>query len=170
MPRSRTQKQVARRINIFYFRSDSQVRKTRRVLITLCALAAVAWIGISAIRSSPGRKSWLDPVTLTTIHNPGDLARAHTLFEKRCETCHAGEKDGAFTRTVTDQACLHCHDGAIHRDNQKKAADQSGVTMASFTLAAKDDMHPGGARSAGCVHCHTEHRGETALLGREDRN
>src|SRR5438874_1455839 len=169
MPRSRTQKQVARRINIFYFRQSSGIRRARRMLIALCALAAVLWIGISAVRSRSEKSSWLDPVTLTSIHNPGHLARPHALFENRCETCHAGEKTGAFTRTVTDQACLHCHDGSIHRDNQKKAADLSSVSLASFTLAMKDDSHPGGARSAGCVHCHTEHRGEAELLGVNNR-
>lgn len=169
MPRSRTQKQVARRIDIFYFREHSPVRRVRQGLIVLCTLAAVLWIGIAAVRSKGERSSWLDPVTLTSIHNPGHLARPHTLFENRCETCHAGEKDGAFTRTVTDAACLHCHDGAIHRDNQKKATDKSQVTLASFTLAMTDANHPGGAMSAGCVHCHTEHRGEAELLGTDNR-
>src|SRR3954466_12725542 len=166
MPRSRTQKQVARRIDIFYFRHDSAMRNFRRVLICLCAIAAIVWVGMSAMGRSGTRSHWLDPVSLTMIHNPGELAPAHAMFERQCETCHVGEKPGAYTRKVTDEACMHCHDGAIHDAHQFVAEDPSKISRKTFTLAVNDPDHkPTPMRSAGCIQCHTEHRGQVALLG-----
>lgn len=122
------------------------------------------------MRSHGKKSSWLDPLTLTSIHNPGHLAHSHAMLEERCDECHVGEKAGAFTRNVTDDACLKCHDAAIHRENQKIAKDKSGVSLASLTLAIEDVNHPFKAHSAGCVDCHTEHKGEAALLGADDHN
>jgi hypothetical protein len=172
MPRSRTQKQVARRINIFYFRDSSAMRNARRALIVLCTLAAIAWIGIAAARSQGKKSNWLDPVSLTALHNPGHLARPHARFENDCRQCHTGACDSAghYLLKVTDDACLQCHDGAIHRDNQKKAPKDGEVSRDNLVLAISDEHHPGGARSAGCVECHTEHRGDAALLGIADNN
>src|SRR5581483_11172194 len=169
---SRTQKQVARRINIFYFRSNGGIRNMRRALIALCTLAAIAWIGIAAARSQGKKSSLLDPITLTALHNPGHLARPHARFENDCGQCHTGDRDkgGHYLLKVTDDACLTCHDGAIHRDNQKKASKPGEVSRDAMVLAISDEHHPGGARSAGCVDCHTEHRGDQALLGNADNN
>lgn len=171
MPRSRTQKQVARRINIFYFRESSGVRKARRALIVLCTLAALGWIGFAAARSQGNKGSWLDPVTLTKIHNPGHLASAHASFEQQCQMCHVGVAGGKFTRNVTDQACLTCHDGSIHDEHQTIAEDPSKVSRKDFALAISDEHRSGTKlRSAGCIECHTEHRGEAALRGNDNHN
>src|SRR3954465_899103 len=171
MPRSRTQKQVARRINIFYFRENSPVRRFRQALIVLCTLAAIGWIGYAAARSQGKKTSFLDPVTLTAIHNPAPLARAHASFEQQCQMCHVGKAGGSFTRYVTDAACLTCHDGSIHDEHQTIADDPSKVSRKDFALAISDEQRSGTKlRSAGCVQCHTEHRGEAALLGNDNRN
>jgi hypothetical protein len=171
MPRSRTQKQVARRIDIFYFRSASGMRNLRRGLIAICTLGALAWIGIAAARSS-GTKSPLNLISLTSLHNPGHLARPHARFENDCAKCHQGEQDawGHYRLKVTDEACLQCHDAAIHRQNQKKSPGDGAVSREAIVLAISDEHHPGGARSAGCVDCHTEHRGDAALIGMHDSN
>ncbi|HEX3358958.1 MAG TPA: hypothetical protein VHS31_18410, partial [Tepidisphaeraceae bacterium] len=149
MPRSRTQKQVARRIDIFYFRKDSAIRNLRRALICICAIVAALWIGIGAMSHGQG-KSLLDKLTLTSMHNPGHVAAPHAMFEKQCQTCHVGEKPGQYTRTVTDEACLHCHDGAIHDAHQFITDDPSKISRQTFTLAVNDLTHtPVPIRSAG---------------------
>src|SRR4051812_1245753 len=120
MPRSRTQKQVAKRIDLSYFKKPNALRRARRALIALCLIAPLAWLGATSLRVKNGKVSLLD-----TIHNPGHVARAHAMFENDCRACHTGNgDDGKFTLTVTDAACLKCHDGALHDANQKLAADE----------------------------------------------
>ena len=171
MPRTRTQKQIAKRIDIWYFRRPSAMRALRRALIVGCVLIAALWIGITAFGHRTEHGSWLDPITPSMIHNPGRVARVHASFETRCEDCHTGEKPGQYTRNVTDAACLKCHDGAIHDEHQFVADDPAKVSRKTFALALSDPMHPiVPRRSAGCVDCHTEHKGESQLLGGDNQN
>src|SRR5213082_71880 len=127
MARSRTTKSLAKRIDLAYFRHPGALRRLRTILIVLMGLASLAWIIPNMIRRND------------SVHNPGPLASVHTNIQN-CAQCHVNS-NSRFFKTVTDQACLQCHDGAIHHPNQT-------------SLISTDR-----AQSSDCAKCHIEHRG-----------
>lgn len=143
MPGERKTKTVAKRIDLSYIKQPSPLRTLRRTLVIVCALAAVAWGG------------WAMLVRGERLYNPGPVAAVHAMFENNCEACHqgAGGKGGSFIKSVTDAACLKCHDGAIHSDKQT-------------SLVSLEAGKP--AMSSNCTTCHVEHKGHDALAGTSD--
>lgn len=89
------------------------------------------------------------------VHDPGPLADAHRQWQNDCRRCHDGADVGGIWKNtslaVSDSACLQCHDGAIHTQNQ-----------AHFASADK-------SRSSNCVACHIEHKGGAALAANQDQ-
>src|SRR5271170_6515368 len=131
MALQRTQKGLAKRIDQTYYQKSSPWRRTRKSLVFLCCLAAVLYI---VFAMGTGRAQ--------SIHNPGNLMPAHASFQNNCEKCHQGT-GSSFSLVVTDQACLKCHDAAIHNQNQKNQ-----VVLVNNVAT----------RAASCVDCHVEHR------------
>jgi hypothetical protein len=137
-------KAVAARIDPKYIRSTDRFRLLRRAAILLCCMGAlIAW-GAYARRGDP------------SIYSPGHVTFAHSMWNGDCSWCHEPEKGGGFSRTVSDNACLRCHDAAGHHPNQTRfiAASTGGP-----------DLFP---RSANCIACHVEHRGHELLRGGTD--
>jgi hypothetical protein len=152
MARVRKTKQIAQRIDPTYFAKSHPWRRMRKSIIFLCSALAIAYVAfaIGAGRLGEG------------VHNPGKLTSAHKMFEHDCARCHDGLADdgktpGKFSKSVSDTACLSCHQGAVHHQNQ--------ATMA--VIDTKSNPHKATA-SQSCVTCHTEHRGEAALMGKDD--
>jgi len=142
MPRIRTTKILAQRIDLSYFRRPHPFRTLRTVLIALMCLAPLVWWGAAA---AMGHRM---------IYNPGPIAAVHAMWASNCAVCHDAGGTGGFSKSVSDEACLRCHDGAIHHSNQ-------------LTLVALDvSGHP--LHSAGCAACHIEHRGRAALMASDD--
>lgn len=170
MARIRTQKGVAGRIDLNYHKQWHPWWKLRLGLVMLCTVLALGWFAFSSVRFDNGKLRLVD-----AIHNPGPVTRAHAQIEKNCNACHDGDNnndgtpDNGYWLTVSDAACIKCHDGALHHENQLVADDRAKVSLASLNLAIKDDKHAGGAMSAGCIQCHTEHRGPELLLGLDDK-
>jgi hypothetical protein len=104
------------------------------------------------------------------IYSPGHVSKAHASFENDCAQCHAGDGSDGFRKQVTDIACLTCHDGSMHHPNQLIADTPANVSRDKLTLAITDATHLplAAGRSANCVSCHTEHRGEALLAGSDD--
>lgn len=148
MPRSRTTKTIAKRIDLGYFTRPHALRTARFRAALAAALLAAVWIGAATLR--PGAR----PPLLDHVHNPGPLTAPHAMWQHECTQCHAGD-GGRFSRAVADAACLRCHDAAIHHPNQVQ-------------FVARDESHPAGQRSASCAACHVEHRGIDLLAGRHD--
>jgi predicted CXXCH cytochrome family protein len=153
----RKTKAVAQRIDLSYISQPSPLRTLRRVLVIVCALAAAAWGGFALIAKSE------------RIYNPGAVAAVHASFESECWRCHDGGRMAGgrmattaptgetshwkFSKSVSDAACLHCHQGAIHADKQ-------------ISLVSTKDGKP--AMSSDCVACHIEHKGDAAMAGMSD--
>ena len=81
MPRSRTTKKLAQRIDLNYFLEPRPLRQWR-FRLSLAALAlALAWIGWHAARRD------------NDVYSAGKLSAAHAVFSNRCSACHvtAGE-------------------------------------------------------------------------------
>jgi mono/diheme cytochrome c family protein len=140
MALSRTTKTIAKRIDLDHFRIPWGMRKANRILIASAALVAALWAGYYAFSKD------------NRIYNPGPVSAAHANFEHNCAACHTGDGHGGFDRGVADDACLQCHDGAIHHSNQ--------VTLVSGN----------GMRSSNCATCHVEHRGHAALAATGDQH
>ena len=142
MPRVRTTKALAQRIDLCYFRKPHPFRTARMALIIACCLGAVAWWAVAGTRGNAG------------IYNPGPVAQVHAMWASNCAVCHtSGDGKHRFNKTVSDDACLRCHDGAIHHPNQ------------TTLVVSSPDGH---LRAARCASCHVEHRGREALVAASD--
>lgn len=140
MARTRTTKSIAKRIDLSYHKRPHPLRTLRRTLVIACALVASAWAGLMLFARAD------------RIYNPGPLTTPHAMFENDCARCHDGGGSGKFLKSVSDSACLKCHDAAIHADRQTTFVSTGGPSKTS----------------ANCVHCHTEHKGHDAMLGTND--
>jgi hypothetical protein len=190
-------KDRAKRIDPKYIRRPQPWRRARRWLVFLFCTAVLVWLGVASFERTPEGKF----VFTAMAHNPGHVSAAHAMIEHDCLACHTGDGRGGFIKTVSDSACLKCHDAGIHSVNQTTlkaqvlpvvaasvgldpAAGAPAGATPDATAAPSDvptlpiDNHPGGLRSADCVHCHTEHQGEAALratdnsfcIGKENRD
>src|SRR3954453_7255489 len=156
MPRTKTAKSIAARLEPDYFKKRRRLRFRAAPLVVtaLCVLIAVASWGAYHFQ---GEKRG-------TLYNPGPVARAHASFENECRRCHDVEKGPRavlkngigriVANSVSDHACLTCHSASVHSPNQVQ-----------FVMAGADGH---AAQSANCPHCHIEHRGEMALRGTSD--
>jgi hypothetical protein len=127
--RTRTTKKLAQRINLNYFKTLHAIPRWRRILSLVFTAAGLGWLGWHGVSGNP------------KPYNAGPVAHAHALFGQKCVACHVSKT--GFQRTVTDQACLACHDGPIHHVEQ--------------TLAPL------------CSDCHVEHKGVLRLASTSDR-
>ena len=146
MPRTRTTKKLAQRIDLDYFKRSSPLRRWRLLLsiaAPVLALFCIAWFGIRSDRR---------------VYSAGNLSSAHAVLTKQCSVCHVSTM-GFYDKKVIDQKCLACHDGPVHHANQAFApacatchADHRGA----IKLAASSD--------ANCTQCHAnlETRGNSA--------
>jgi hypothetical protein len=128
---TRTTKELAQRINLNYFRRPTLFRRLLFVLSIAFSALGLLWIGAEHFRGKEG------------LYNPRPVASAHAVFGFNCNACHVSQA-GTFRRQVTDQACLACHDGPIHHEEQ------------TFTPA--------------CSSCHLEHQGAVRLARTDQRN
>lgn len=130
--RLRTAKTLGTRHDLNYFRYFTPFRLSRIALGLAVPVLALLWLGIAGKRS---------------FYSKGPLASAHSLFADQCSLCHTSQTAGffgvSFRRTVTDNACLSCHQAPAHQQNQ------------TFTPA--------------CSECHREHRGQVQLDHVHDR-
>jgi hypothetical protein len=131
LPRTRTTKKLAQRIDLDYFKRPSPFRRWRFLLSVAAPALAVAWIAWYGVRGD------------RRVYSAGGLSSAHAVLTRQCSACHASNA-GLLVRSVADEKCLACHDGAIHHTTQ------------SFTPS--------------CVSCHTDHRGAIRLAATGDAN
>jgi hypothetical protein len=137
LPRTRTTKKLAQRIDLDYFRRAAPLRQWR-FRLSLAALAlALVWIGWHAVRRDDA------------VYSAGKLSAAHAVFSNRCGACHVTVPGVFFRRDVSDHACLDCHDGPIHQASQ----------MFTPTCTSCHTDHRGAIRLAevsdtNCTQCH----------------
>lgn len=106
MPRVRTTKALAQRIDLNYFKRQIPLRRWRFWLCLLLPLASFLWIG------------WKLAARDYRPYSSGPLSAGHVLLTRDCTTCHVAEKNAVFTEHASDKACKTCHDGPIHQTIQ----------------------------------------------------
>ena len=89
MPRTRTTKKLAQRIDLDYFKRPSPLRRWRLWLsVTALALAIfwIAWYGVRGDRR---------------VYSAGGLSTAHAVLTARCSACHDSSL-GFFDEKISD--------------------------------------------------------------------
>jgi len=115
-------------------------------LVFLAGPIIVYFVGFAPLsRAIPSDSGVMAP--LVRLWEPGELSNPHRFFATNCATCHRA----AFAR-VRDDSCFACH-GGIGR--HVEAATEIGG--ARRTLEAMQ-----------CTQCHEEHRGNRAMIVREN--
>ena len=139
--RTRTTKKLAKRIDLQYFARPHPFRRWLFWLSVAVPVIALSWF--LAQRAHGGQK----------VYSSGQLSRSHAVFTQQCTLCHVTQT-GAFTASVTDKACLACHDAPLHHPNQTFTPECSTChgDIAHQTVAQRNvDVHRGF-----CVNCHRE--------------
>lgn len=138
--RTRTAKNLAKRIDLTYFKRSHGLRRLRLLLSLAAPAMGLIWLGGMAVAGS------------RAPYSSGPVSSAHAFMEKKCEVCH--QREESVRAHVTDRACLTCHAGPEHvpavaqtQGNTPSCASchrehQGRVSLAS---AVSDRM---------CVDCH----------------
>jgi hypothetical protein len=136
VPRIRTAKTLAKRIDLQYFTRLSPFRRWRLILSVALPVIALGWIFGKNIFHSPH------------LYSAGPMSTAHAAFGDQCALCHA--PGASYSATVTDNRCLSCHNAPAHTPRQ------------TFTPACSSCHveHRGRHRLAetadsGCTQCHS---------------
>lgn len=122
MARIRTTKKLAQGIDLNYFKRPTPYKRARKLLSAVLPLLALVWV------------AWWGFTRDSRVYSSGRMSAAHAVLERQCAACHL-QKAGEFSAKAADAACLACHDGPAHHENQVKAAVPE------------------------CATCHVEHRG-----------
>ncbi len=140
MARTRTTKKLAQRIDLNYFKRPTPYKRAKlwlSVLVPLLALGWLAWRGIS--RDS-------------RVYSSGRMSEAHAVLEKQCAVCHV-QKAGEFSSKAADTACLACHDGPVHHENEVRAAVPE---CAACHVEHRGRVNIMAARNQACAECHAD--------------
>ncbi len=117
-----------------YFRRPRRLRSWLRLAPRLTFGVGLALVGLTFWPGS------------AALYQAAPVSTPHALFNDDCRRCHLDAfltprrllPGNADLHTVSDRACLECHPGGPHHDDQQT-------------------LHPG------CAGCHREHRGTAAL-------
>ncbi len=136
MPRTRTTKKLAQRIDLNYFKRPSPLSHWKFLLSVALPALALLWVGWNAVRSD------------SRAYSAGNLSAAHAVLTKQCAACHV-TRLGFFTQQVSDQKCLACHDGPVHH-----AAQQFTTSCASCHTDHRGAIRLAATSDANCTQCH----------------
>ena len=127
MARTRTTKAVAQRIDLNYFKRPTRLKRVRLALIVLAPLVALGWL------------AWRGLMRDSRVYSSGRMSEPHAVLERHCEACHV-QRASEFSAKAADSACLACHDGPVHHEEQVRADVPA------------------------CATCHVEHRGRINIV------
>lgn len=135
MPRVRTAKKLAKRINLQYFKELRGFRRWRFRLAIAIPLLAAGWLLAEKVSGN------------RVVYSSGPVSSAHAVFGQNCNLCHV--RDASFSATVDDKACLACHNAPIHHAQQTFTPACSSCHLehkGKFKMAATTDV--------ACEQCH----------------
>ncbi len=136
MPRTRTTKKLAQRIDLEYFKRSSPLRHWQFLLSVALPALALLWLGWHGVRGD------------RRVYSAGALSSSHAVLTKQCAACHVTQA-GFFSENVADQKCLACHDGAIHQ-----AAQVFTLSCASCHADHRGAIRLAATSDANCTQCH----------------
>src|SRR5512142_294832 len=104
MPRVRTAKTVAKRIDLQYFTRPTTLRRARMVLSIVLPVLLGGWF---LAQRATGRQN---------AYSSGPLSFSHAALGNNCAVCHVRQAD--YRSHVEDKTCLGCHDAPVHHAQQ----------------------------------------------------
>ena len=137
MPRVRTAKTLAQRIDLQYFAKLRGFRRWKLILSIAVPLIAAGWLLAERVTSK------------SAAYSAGPVSSSHAVFGQNCALCHV--RGTSFSATVPDKACLACHDAPLHHANQRMMPACSTCHLehkGKFKLAATTDE--------ACGQCHRD--------------
>ncbi|MGA3194187.1 MAG: cytochrome c3 family protein [Terriglobales bacterium] len=138
--RVRTTKNLAKRMDLQYFKQPHPFRTWRLWLSILVPVMAIGWFAAERAASQK-------------ILSSGPLSAAHAVLGKKCDVCHVTTL-GIFRAKVSDDACSTCHDAPAHHADKVAFTASCGSChvehKGSFRLASTLD--------ASCTQCHADLR------------
>ncbi|MGA2979323.1 MAG: cytochrome c3 family protein [Terriglobales bacterium] len=137
MPRRiRTTKNLAKRMDLQYFKQAHPLRSWRLWLSVLVPVVAVGWFAAQRATSQK-------------IYSSGPLSSAHAVLGKKCDVCHV-TTFGFFRAKVSDDACSKCHDAPAHH------ADKVTYTVGcgSCHIEHRGSPRLASTQDASCTQCH----------------
>ncbi len=137
MPRIRTTKSLAQRIDLQYFTRRDAFRKWRLWLSVAIPVLGVGWLVFARVSGNEN------------IYTKGQLSSAHAVLAGNCSVCHV--RGASFRAIVSDKVCLGCHDAPPHNPRQTFTPQCSSCHV----------EHAGHARLAetsdsACTQCHAD--------------
>jgi hypothetical protein len=143
VPRTRTTKKLAQRIDLNYFRRPTPFKRAKLSLSILIPVLAVAWIALHSFTGD------------SRVYSSGRMSPPHAVLEKQCSACHLS-KPGGFSSVAADRACLSCHDGPEHHVRNHLSAPDCATCHVEHhgrvSLSAVSDES--------CALCHSELQSE----------
>jgi hypothetical protein len=135
MPRIRTAKALAKRIDLQYFKRPNLIKRWRLYLTIGLVVLAAGWVAYAAV--SKNQK----------VYTKGPLSSAHAVLTTSCDVCHV--RDASYRASVPDKACLACHDAPTHNHLQTFTP-----TCGSCHVEHSGKAHLAEVASSGCTQCH----------------
>lgn len=137
MPRVRSAKALAKRIDLQYFARSHVFRRARLILSIAIPVIAVVWF---VAQRAAGNQN---------AYSSGPLSPAHAVFANNCAVCHT--RDAGFRAHVSDKTCLGCHDAPVHTDKQTFTPECNACHVehqGTMRLSATADK--------ACTECHKD--------------
>lgn len=150
MPRVRTAKTLAKRIDLQYFAKPHPFRRWKLLLSILVPVVAAGWILSDNV------------VHKQHAYTSGPMSVSHTVFGDQCALCHV--RDTGFRARVVDNTCLSCHDAPAHNQIQTFIPACSSCHLehlGKLRLAATAD--------SGCIQCHSKLETKNGVLRYDPR-
>src|SRR5271167_3074765 len=136
--RVRTTKNLAKRMDLQYFKQAHPLRSWRLWLSILVPVVAVGWFAAQRAGSQK-------------IYSSGPLSAAHAVLGKQCNVCHVTTL-GFFRAKVRDDACSKCHDAPAHH------ADKVAFTVScgSCHVEHRGSLRLANTTDTACTQCHAD--------------
>jgi hypothetical protein len=135
VPRIRTAKTLAKRIDLQYFAKLTPFRRWLLLLSIALPLLAAGWIlATTAFHQQ-------------NVYSSGPLSAVHAVFADQCALCHV--RSTSYNAPVVDNTCLSCHNAPAHTVRQTFTPACSSCHIehrGRLRLAATADN--------GCTQCH----------------
>lgn len=134
--RIRTTKNLAKRMDMQYFKQAHPLRSWRLWLSVLVPAVAIGWFAVQRANSQK-------------IYSSGPLSAAHAVLGKQCNVCHV-TRLGFFRATVSDDACSRCHDAPAHHSDKVSRT----VSCASCHIEHRGSPRLASTDDPSCTQCH----------------
>ena len=136
--RIRTTKNLAKRMDLQYFKQSHPLRSWRLWLSILVPVVAVGWFAAQRAGSQK-------------IYSSGPLSAAHAVLGKQCNICHVTTL-GLFRAKVGDDACARCHDAPAHHADEVTSL----VSCGSCHVEHRGSLPLANAPDVSCTQCHAD--------------